>query len=123
MNEQWGKTGGPDELHAKAQKLMEDKDAESRTRILVGPIESILTAVLIIWALFQLWANTFGTLGAVRLRTAHIMFLLPLAFMLFPTYKKERRRRSMIPLWDMALIAAAERVIPGSTWESTPTQR
>ncbi|MDY3831701.1 MAG: TRAP transporter fused permease subunit, partial [Candidatus Ventricola sp.] len=53
------------------------------------------------------WANTFGTLGAVKLRTAHIMFLLPLALMLYPTYKKERRRRRMIPAWDVLLIAAA----------------
>lgn len=29
----------------------------------------------------------FGTLGAVKLRTAHIMFLLPLAFTLYPAFK------------------------------------
>lgn len=92
------------ELAAKAQKLMEDRDAESRTRMLSGIIEKLLTVFLIIWALFQIWANTFGTLGAVKLRTAHIMFLLSLAFVLYPTYKKERRRRKMIPLWDVVLI-------------------
>ena len=43
-------------------------------------ISLTLTAVLLIWAAFQVWANMFGTLGAVKLRTAHIMFLLPLAF-------------------------------------------
>ena len=107
MGKQWGKNGDPHELDAKAQKLMEDKDAESRTRILTGPLEKAFTAVLIVWALFQLWANTFGTLGAVKLRTAHIMFLLPLALTLYPTFKQERRRRKSLPAWDVLLIAAA----------------
>ncbi len=94
-------------LDNKAQRLMEDKDAESRTRVFEGTLNKVFTAVLVIWAIFQVWANTFGTLGAVKLRTAHIMFLLPLALMLYPTYKRERRRRRMIPAWDVVLIAAA----------------
>ena len=77
------------ELDDKAQKLVEDKDADSRLRVYIGPMEKALTAVLLIWAAFQVWANMFGTLGAVKLRTAHIMFLLPLAFTLYPTFKKE----------------------------------
>ena len=105
MEERMGKIGDPNELDAKAQKLMEDKDAESRTRILVGPLEKAFTAVLIIWAIFQVWANTFGTLGAVKLRTSHIMFLLPLAVTLYPTFKKERRRRKSLPVWDYLIIA------------------
>ena len=95
------------ELDDKAQKLVEDKDADSRLRVYIGPMEKTLTAVLLIWAAFQVWANMFGTLGAVKLRTAHIMFLLPLAFTLYPTFKKERRRRRFMPVWDIALIAAA----------------
>ena len=95
------------ELDDKAQKLVEEKDADSRLRVYVGPMEKALTAVLLIWAVFQVWANMFGTLGAVKLRTAHIMFLLPLAFTLYPTFKKERRRRRLMPVWDIALIAAA----------------
>lgn len=94
-------------LDKKAQQLMEDRDAESRTRVFEGMLNKVFTVVLVIWAIFQVWANTFGTLGAVKLRTAHIMFLLPLALMLYPTYKKERRRRRMIPAWDVLLIAAA----------------
>ena len=99
------KAGVTNELDAKAQKLMEDKDAENRTRILGGAMDKLLTVILVVWAIFQIWANTFGTLGAVKLRAAHIMFLLPLAFMLYPTYKKERRRRKSIPVWDVMLIA------------------
>lgn len=96
-----------DELDKRTQRLMEDKDAESRTRVLEGTLNKVFTAVLVIWAVFQVWANTFGTLGAVKLRTAHILFLLPLSLMLYPTHKKERRRRRSIPWWDAVLIAAA----------------
>ncbi|MBQ4266321.1 MAG: TRAP transporter fused permease subunit [Clostridia bacterium] len=92
-------------LDARAQRLIEEKDAESRTRILMGGMDKVLTVLLVVWAVFQVWANTLGTLGAVKLRTVHIMFLLPLAFLLYPTYKKERRRRKTIPVWDVALIA------------------
>ena len=56
------------ELDDKAQKLVEEKDADSRLRVYVGPMEKALTAVLLIWAVFQDWANMFGTLGAVKLR-------------------------------------------------------
>ena len=107
MEEKKGKTGMPSELDARAQQLMEDKDAESRTRILTGLLDKAFTAVLIIWAVFQIWINTFGTLGAIKMRTAHIMFLLPLAVTLYPTFKRERRRRKNLPLWDWLYIAAA----------------
>lgn len=107
MEEKKGKIGMPSELDARAQQLMEDKDAESRTRILTGLLDKAFTAVLIIWAVFQIWINTFGTLGAVKMRTAHIMFLLPLAVTLYPTFKRERRRRKNLPLWDWLYIAAA----------------
>ncbi len=94
------------ELDERAQRLIEEKDSESRTRIFVGPLDKLFAAVLVIWAIFQVWANTIGTMGAVKLRMTHIMFLVPLAFTLYPTYKKERRRRKSLPVWDVALIAA-----------------
>ena len=97
----------PENLEDKAQKLVEEKDSESRTRVYTGPMEKAITIVLLVWALFQIWANTFGTLGAVKLRTAHILFLLPLTFVLYPTFKKERRRRTRMPWWDVVWVAAA----------------
>ena len=57
--------------------------------------------------MFQVWANLTGTLGAVKLRAAHVMILLPLAFILYPTFRKERRRRRWMPAWDILLSAAA----------------
>ena len=97
----------PQELEEKAQHLMEETDSDSRTRTYVGVMDGILTAVLVCFAIFQVWANLTGTLGAVKLRAAHVMVLLPLAFLLYPTYRKERRTRNRMPAWDVLLTAAA----------------
>ena len=94
-------------IEQRTQELMEEKDSDSRLRIYTGPVAALVSAVLVGFALFQLWANLTGTLGAVKLRAAHIMILLPLAFMLYPTCRKEARRRRMIPVWDLLLCAAA----------------
>ena len=94
------------ELDERAQRLIEEKDSESRTRIFVGSLDKLFSVLLVVWAVFQIWVNTVGTMGAVKLRMAHIMFIVPLAFMLYPTYKKERRRRKALPIWDWALVAA-----------------
>ncbi len=97
----------PQELEEKAQQLMEETDSDSRTRIYTGVMDGILSAVLVCFAAFQVWANLTGTLGAVKLRAAHVMILLPLAFVLYPAFRKERRRRKWVPIWDVLLSVGA----------------
>ena len=97
----------PQEAEEKAQQLMEETDSDSRTRTYTGLMDGIITAILVGFAVFQLWANLTGTLGAVKLRSAHVMILLPLAFLLYPTTKKERRTRKWMPVWDVVLSIAA----------------
>ena len=97
----------PQEMEEKTRQLMEETDSDSRIREYTGVMEHLITVVLVCFAAFQLWANLTGMLGAVKLRAAHIMLLLPLAFMLYPTYKKERRRRKFMPVWDVVLCTAA----------------
>ena len=83
---------GPGEtLERKAQELMEETDSDSRIRVYTGFMDTAVTVILAGFAVFQLWANLTGSLGAVRLRAAHIMILLPLAFLLYPTRKAERK--------------------------------
>ncbi|MBR1407902.1 MAG: TRAP transporter fused permease subunit [Clostridia bacterium] len=94
-------------LDERAQRLVEEKEADSRTRSYHGWADKVVTCLLVFWTAFELWANLTGRLGAVKLRTAHILFLLPLCFLLYPTFRKEKRRRKAPPVWDLALIAAA----------------
>ncbi|MBQ3062810.1 MAG: TRAP transporter permease [Clostridia bacterium] len=99
------KSPTPEEI--KAQQLLEEKDAESRTRIYEGPFGRALTALLVLWAAFQIYFSVFGAMSAINLRASHTLFLLAFTFIFYPTCKKEKRRRSLPPIHDIILIAAS----------------
>ena len=92
------------ELDKKAQELLEEKEADSRMRTYVGPLSKVLVALLCIWTVFQLYFTTLGAISAINLRAFHCIFLLLFTFLLFPTYKKEKRVRKLPPVWDILLI-------------------
>jgi len=87
-----------------AQKLLEEKDADARTRIYEGPFAKLLVGLLAAWALLQVWVNV-RTINAMSLRMGHCMFLIIFTLLLYPTVKKERKRRTAPPLWDLVLVA------------------
>lgn len=91
-------------VNAKAQQLLEEKEAESRTRFYTGVSGTVLTVLLCLWTVFQLYFTTVGVISAINLRAFHCIFLLAFTFLLYPTYKKERRVRRLPPVWDMLLI-------------------
>lgn len=91
-------------LDKKAQELLEEKEADSRMRTYIGPMGRILVALLCVWTVFQLYFTTVGVISAINLRAFHCIFLLLFTFLLFPSYKKEKRVRKLPPVWDMLLI-------------------
>lgn len=90
----------------KAQQLLEEKEAEARMRTYQGPMAKLIVFLLCVWAAFQVYFTTVGVISAINLRAMHCIFLLLFTFLLFPTYKKEKRVRRLPPLWDMAFIIA-----------------
>ena len=68
----------------------------------MGPL---LTILLCAWTAYQIYYTTIRAISAVNLRAFHCAFLLCFTFLLYPTYKKERRLRRLPPVWDMFLIA------------------
>ncbi|WP_298067738.1 TRAP transporter permease [uncultured Mailhella sp.] len=98
-----------EEDEARAQALVEEKDSESRVRLYAsgGMMARILSVILIAFSAFQLYASTFGTLDAMKLRSWHIIFLLVLAFLLYPACRREKRSRTLPTLWDLACTGAA----------------
>lgn len=92
------------EMHQRAQELLEEKEADSRTRTYTGPMGKALTVLLCVWTVFQLYFSTIGVMSAIHLRAFHCVFLLCFTFLLYPTKKKEVRKRSRPPMWDLALI-------------------
>lgn len=93
------------DLERKAQALLEEKEAESRTRTYSGPVGTLLTILLFGWAVFQLYFTTVGVMSAINLRAFHCIFLMAFTFLLYPTCKKERRARRLPPVWDLVLVA------------------
>ena len=73
-------------------------------RTYTGPMAKILVLLLCVWTIFQLYFTTLGAISTINLRAIHCIFLLLFTFLLFPTYKKEKRVRSLPPLWDILLI-------------------
>ncbi len=93
-----------DAAEKKAQALLEEKEAESRTRTYTGPMGTAVTVLLCVWTVFQLYFTSVGAISAVNLRAFHCIFLLCFTFLLYPTYKKEKRVRKAPPVWDLLLI-------------------
>ena len=91
-------------LEETAQRLLEEKEAESRVRTYTGPMGNVITVLLCIWTIIQLYYSTVGLISATNLRAIHTIFLLAFTFLLYPTYKKERRIRKLPPAWDIALV-------------------
>ena len=72
-----------------------------------GKTNTAITALMIIWVLFQLWFSTFGIISAVNLRAIHSLFLLLFAFLIFPSCRKQEENLSRPRILDVILIALA----------------
>ncbi|MBI9095665.1 MAG: TRAP transporter permease [Sphaerochaeta sp.] len=93
------------EEEIKAQILLGEKEPDSKLRTYTGPLGQAITVLFLVWAVFQIYANTLGVVDAMSLRTWHLFFLLGFTFLLFPTFAKEKRSRTLPPIWDLALLA------------------
>lgn len=93
------------ELENKARQLLEENDADARMRTYKGPLGRLIVVLLCLWTAFQLYFTTIGAISAINLRALHCIFLLLFTFLLFPSFKKEKRLRSLPPWWDLILLA------------------
>jgi len=87
-----------------AQELLDKKESDSKLRVYSGPLGTVITALFLIWSVFQVYANTIGIIDAMSLRTWHLFFLMLFTFLLFPTYSSENRKRTYPPVWDIVLL-------------------
>ena len=92
------------ELEKKAQAMLEEKEADSRMRTYTGFMGKAISVLLCLWTVFQLYYTTIGSISAIDLRAFHCIFLLVFTFILFPTYKKEKRVRKLPPIWDIVCM-------------------
>lgn len=91
-------------LEDKAQRLVAEKESEARTRHLRGNWNHAASVVAVSWSLFQMYVTTFSSMDAMTLRSLHIMFMLALAFCLYPAMSKSPRSRPT--LFDAGWLCA-----------------
>ena len=87
-----------------AERLLEEKDADMRTREYSGLFGALVTALLIVWTIFQLYYNTLGVMDAITLRAYHALFLLMFTFLFYPCFGKEKKTRRFVPILDSLLV-------------------
>src|SRR5690606_28509792 len=92
------------DVTSQEQELLEKHDSEYRVRHYTGKFALFVSVFAIIWSIFQLYFSSQGSLDAIRLRSWHVIFLLIMAFMLYPGFKRERRKRRLPSLWDFICI-------------------
>ncbi|SFE53253.1 TRAP transporter permease [Alteribacillus iranensis] len=82
-----------------------DSAAKNINREYVGKAALAVSVFAVIWSLFQLYSAASGTFDAISLRAWHIIFLLTMAFLLYPAWKKKERSTRKYPaVLDVLLI-------------------
>ena len=90
-----------------AEEVLQKFDKESNKREMTGIWDKIISAICILFAIFQLYTATFGVLDAHLQRAIHLAFGFLLIFLLYPA-RKSWSRNKMHPLdVAFALISAA----------------
>lgn len=84
------------------EAIMQQFDAESRTRNLTGWIGTALLVIMIGFSLFQIYTGVFGQYTAYIQRTVHLGFALVLIFLLFPGSKKGNKKK--VSFFDYILV-------------------
>ncbi|MBQ6124679.1 MAG: TRAP transporter permease [Spirochaetales bacterium] len=76
-------------------------------RVYSGKTNTVITVLMVIWVIFQLWFSTFGIISAINLRAIHCLFLLMFTFLLYPPVKKQDQNLKHPQAADIILIAMA----------------
>ncbi len=85
-------------------------------RQLQGATLKIITAVAVLAALYHLYLARFGILEALQMRSLHLAWLLPMAFILYPASRRSPRHSPSICDIFLALSAIATTTYVG-IWE------
>ncbi|HSK69624.1 MAG TPA: TRAP transporter permease [Candidatus Limnocylindria bacterium] len=85
---------------AEIQQIISKLDRESAFRTLTGYRAVIISALCILFSLFQLY-STWNIIPSTHMRPIHVGVVTMLAFFLYPASRRGRKDR--LPLYDLAL--------------------
>ncbi len=89
-----------------ADELMAEFDRESNTRRFEGEGKTVIKILFILFALFM-FATRFITLPEQVRMSAFLGVIMFLGYLIYPSYKKQSKKKSYIPWYDYILAIAA----------------
>ncbi|MDR7419416.1 MAG: TRAP transporter permease [Armatimonadota bacterium] len=91
---------------AEIDRILREAEPEYNYRHLTGFWAAVVSVIAVAMALFHIYTARFGTLEALRQRSAHVAFALTLVFLLYP-FRKKHAASSKIGVFDLLMVIAA----------------
>ena len=93
----------PDEV-VDADKIMQEFDRESNTRIFTGWRKHVITGLLCSFSVYMIsMALIFPNATKYTKLTTFMAFILFIGYIIFPAYKKQTKRINYVPVYDIFL--------------------
>ncbi len=93
----------PDEV-VDADKIMQEFDRESNTRIFTGWRKHVITGLLCSFSVYMIsMALLFPNATKYTKLTTFMAFILFIGYLIFPAYKKQTKRINYVPVYDIFL--------------------
>ncbi len=93
-----------DEEVVDADKIMQEFDRESNTRVFTGWRKNIITGLLVSFSVYMIsMALLFPNATKYTKLTTFMAFILFLGYLIFPAYKKQTKKVNYVPFYDIIL--------------------
>ena len=93
-----------DEEVIDSDKIMQEFDRESNTRIFTGWRKHVITGLLCSFSLYMIsMALLFPNATKYTKLTTFMAFILFIGYLIFPAYKKQTKRINYVPVYDIFL--------------------
>lgn len=93
-----------DEEVVDADKIMQDFDRESNTRIFTGWRKHVITGLLCSFSVYMIsMALLFPNATKYTKLTTFMAFILFIGYLIFPAYKKQTKKINYVPIYDIFL--------------------
>ncbi len=87
-----------------ADKIMQDFDRESNTRVFTGWRKHVITGILCLFSTYMIsMALLFPTATKIFKLTSFMAFIVFIGFLIFPAYKKQTKKINYVPIYDIFL--------------------
>ena len=89
-----------DEEVVDVDKIMAEFDKESNTRHFTGIFQKIIKGAMILFSLYVMFDGWTGTMEERQKMAWFIGIIVMLAFIIFPSHKKEKKKPNHVPIYD-----------------------